>query len=96
MQYAATAYVALLEGRGVAISMANVGVPEEDGYAESLMRMIKEEEVDLTEYEDLPGASRQLGRFLDQVYNTKRIHSALGYLTPSEFEQQWLDARQAC
>jgi len=93
VQYAATAYVALLEGRGVAISMANVGVPEENGYAERLMRTIKEEEVDLTEYEDLPDAWRQLGRFLDQVYNTKRIHSALGYLTPSEFEQQWLDAR---
>jgi transposase InsO family protein len=95
VQYAATAYVALLEGRGVAISMANVGVPEENGYAERLMRTIKEEEVDLTEYEDLPDAWRQLGRFLDQVYNTKRIHSALGYLTPSEFEQQWLDGRHA-
>jgi transposase InsO family protein len=95
VQYAATAYVALLEGRGVAISMANVGVPEENGYAERLMRTIKEEEVDLTEYEDLADAWRQLGRFLDQVYNTQRIHSALGYLTPSEFEQQWLDARHA-
>ena len=96
VQYAATAYVELLSGHGVAISMANVGVPEENGYAERLMRTIKEEEVDLTEYEDLPDAWRQLGRFLDQVYNTKRIHSALGYLTPSEFEQQWLDARHAC
>jgi putative transposase len=96
VQYAATAYVELLRSRGVGISMANVGVPEENGYAERLMRTIKEEEVDLTEYEDLPDAWRQLGRFLDQVYNTKRIHSALGYLTPSEFEQQWLDARHAC
>ena len=73
--------------------MANVGVPEENGYAERLMRTIKEEEVDLTEYADLADAWRQLGRFLDQVYNTKRIHSSLGYLTPSEFEQQWLDVR---
>jgi putative transposase len=96
VQYAATAYVELLRSRGVAISMANVGVPEENGYAERLMRTIKEEEVDLTEYEDLPDAWRQLGRFLDQVYNTKRIHSALGYLTPSEFEQQWLDGRHGC
>src|SRR5262249_18260301 len=63
VQYAATAYVELLSGRGVAISMANVGVPEENGYAERLMRTIKEEEVDLTEYEDLPDARRQLGRF---------------------------------
>jgi transposase InsO family protein len=96
VQYAATAYVAILVSRGVAISMANVGVPEENGYAERLMRTIKEEEVALTEYEDLADAWRQLGRFLDEVYNTKRIHSALGYLTPSEFEQQWLDATHAC
>jgi putative transposase len=95
VQYAATAYVELLVSRAVAISMANVGVPEENGYAERLMRTVKEEEVDLTEYEDLPDAQRQLGRFLDQVYNTKRIHSALGYLTPSEFEQQWVDGRCA-
>ena len=71
------------------ISMASVGEPRENGYAERLMRTIKEEEVDLTEYEDFADAWRQLGRFLDDVYNRKRIHSALGYLTPSEFEEQW-------
>ena len=54
------------------------------------MRTIKEEDVDLTEYEDLADARRQLGRFLDDVYNTKRIHSSLGYLTPAEFQQQWM------
>jgi putative transposase len=54
------------------------------------MRTIKEEEVDLTEYQDFADAGRQLGRFLDDVYNRKRIHSAVGYLTPSEFEQQWI------
>ena len=48
----------------------------------------KEEEVDLTEYEDFADARRRLGRFLDDVFNRKRIHSALGYLTPSEFEEQ--------
>ena len=53
------------------------------------MRRIKEEEVDLSEYEDFADAWRQLGRFLDDGYNRKRIHSALGYLTPSECEQQW-------
>ena len=53
------------------------------------MRTIKEEEVDLTEYRDFADARRQLGRFLDAVYNLKRIHSALGYLTPGEFEAQW-------
>jgi transposase InsO family protein len=69
--------------------MAAVGEPEENGYAERLMRTIKEEEVALTEYRDYADARRQLGRFLDAVYNRKRIHSALGYLTPAEFERQW-------
>ena len=69
--------------------MAAVGEPRENGYAERLMRTIKEEEVALTEYHDYAAARRQLGRFLDGVYNRKRIHSALGYLTPVEFEQQW-------
>jgi len=93
VQYAATAYVELLKSREVVISMASVGEPKENGYAERLMRTIKEEEVDLSEYEDLPDARRQLARFLDDVYNSKRIHSSLGYLTPSEFEQQWVNAQ---
>jgi len=95
VQYAATAYTDLLTERGVAISMAAVGKPEENGFAERLMRTIKEEEVDLSEYQDFGDAYRQLGRFLDDVYNRKRIHSSLGYLTPAEFEQQWLKERSA-
>jgi putative transposase len=96
VQYAANAYVEMLEAAGAAISMASVGVPEENGYAERLMRTIKEEEVALTEYQDLADAWRQLGRFLDDVYNTRRIHSSLGYLTPAEFEQQWIEKQRAC
>jgi putative transposase len=94
VQYAATAYTELLAGRGVAISMAAVGKPEENGFAERLMRTIKEEEVDLSEYRDFADAYGQLGRFLDDVYNRKRIHSSLGYLTPAEFEQQWLRSQE--
>jgi len=93
VQYAATAYVEALVGVDASISMAAVGEPRENGYAERLMRTIKEEEVDLTEYEDFGDALSQLGRFLDEVYNRKRIHSSLGYLTPSEFEQQWISTR---
>jgi transposase InsO family protein len=93
VQYAATAYVEMLIAAGAAISMASVGEPEENGYAERLMRTIKEEEVDLSEYEDFSDALRGLGWFLDDVYNRKRIHSSLGYLTPAEFEQQWISTR---
>jgi putative transposase len=93
VQYAATEYVARLTARGVAVSMAAVGQPEENGFAERLMRTIKEEEVALSDYRDYADARRQLGRFLDAVYNRKRIHSSLGYLTPEEFEQQWRAGR---
>ena len=67
--------------------MAEVGCPEQNGYAERLMRTIKEEEVDLSEYKDYADARAQIGRFLEVVYMRKRIHSSLGYLTPLEFEQ---------
>lgn len=86
VQYAATAYVARLEQLGAQISMAEQGEPRQNGYAERLMRTIKEEEVALTEYRDFADAYAQIGRFLDEVYQHKRIHSALGYLTPAEFE----------
>ncbi len=94
VQYAAQAYRDTLTAAGVAISMADVGAAWQNGYAERLMRTIKEEEVDLSEYQDYADARRQLGRFLDDVYMHKRIHSALGYLTPAEFEADWL-ARQS-
>jgi transposase InsO family protein len=95
VQYAATAYVALLEGRAVKISLASVGEPEENPYAERVMRTIKEEEVDLSDYEDFSDALRGLGRFLDDVYNRTRIHSSLGDLTPAEFEQQWISMQRS-
>src|SRR5260221_672357 len=89
VHYAATAYTARLQAAGVRISMAEVGAAWQNGYAERLMRTIKEEEVDLSEYEDYADATRQIGRFLNEVYMHKRIHSSLGYLTPAEFESQW-------
>jgi transposase InsO family protein len=89
VQYAATAYVQTLQEAGVRLSMAAVGEPRENGYAERLIRTIREEEINLSEYADYQDAYRQIGRFLDEVYMQKRIHSSLGYLTPVEFESQW-------
>lgn len=89
VQYAATAYVDLLGAHQVQISMAEVGEAWQNGYAERLMRTIKEEEVDLSDYQNYAEAYQQIGQFLEAVYMHKRIHSALGYLTPGEFEAQF-------
>jgi transposase InsO family protein len=89
LQYAAHAYVNLLQAHQVQISMATVGKADENGYAERFMRNIKEEEVDLSEDLDFADAHGQIGVFIQDVYMTKRIHSALGYLTPVEFENAW-------
>ena len=89
VQYAANVYVQLLEENEIAISMAGVGKAYENGYAERLMRTIKEEEVDLSDYRNFNEVYERIEEFLDEVYMKKRIHSSLGYLTPSEFEKKW-------
>jgi transposase InsO family protein len=89
VQYAAYAYTDLLKAHNVSISMAAKGKAEENGYVERLMRTIKEEEVDLSEYLDFQDARNQIGCFIEDVYMKKRIHSSLGYLTPAEFETDW-------
>jgi transposase InsO family protein len=93
VQYAAYAYTDLLKLHGIQISMAAVGKAEENGYAERFMRTIKEEEVDLSEYLDFGDAHHQVRRFIEDVYNKKRIHSSLGYLTPMEYEYAWWQSR---
>ena len=93
VQYAAAGYTEALQARGVQISMAEIGEPTQNGFAERLMRTIKEEQVDLSEYHDYADARRQIGHFLEDVYMHKRIHSSLGYLTPVEFEAQWTRSR---
>ncbi len=95
VQYAATDYVQLLVDHHIQISMAAIGKAEENGYAERFMRTIKDEEVDLSDYHDFADAYEQIGCFIDDVYQTKRIHSSLGYLTPAEFEASYWAARAA-
>jgi putative transposase len=89
VQYATPKYTQRLQARGVSLSMAEVGQAWQNGYAERWIRTLREEEEQLTEYHDFADAYRQIGRFITAVYNRRRIHSALGYLTPAEFETQW-------
>jgi putative transposase len=95
IHYAVQAYSKLLKEHGIQISMAAVGKAEENGYAERFMRTLKEEEVDLSDYRNLADARSQIGQFIEDVYNHKRIHSSLGYLTPAEFEAAWVESRAA-
>ena len=87
-QYLSKTYVTTLEAHGVEISVAQRGRPWENGYAERLIRTLKAEEVYLNDYEDIHEVRVRIGHFIEQVYHQKRPHSALGYLTPMEFEQQ--------
>ena len=89
VQYAATGYTTLLQAAQVQISMSARGRPTENAFVERFMRTLKEEEVSLNQYEDLADARDNLSHFLDHVYQQKRIHSSLGYLTPAEFEAYW-------
>ncbi len=94
VQYAATGYVERLTALGVKVSMAARGQPTENPLAERLMRTLKEEEISRNEYADFDEAYSRIGRFLDDVYRRKRVHSALGYKTPAEFEAEHL--RRGC
>ncbi len=89
IQYAAPGYVGLLQAHGVQVSMADAGEPRQNPYAERVIRTIKEEAVYLSGYRNVTEARENLRRFIEEVYQNKRIHSALGYRTPVEFEAQW-------
>lgn len=86
-QYASRAYTELLKERGIGISMSRRGNPYDNAQAESFMKTLKYEEVYRSEYRDIGEARRSIRRFIESVYNRNRLHSALGYLPPVEFEQ---------
>jgi putative transposase len=87
VQYASQAYTTLLKAQGIRISMSRTGNPYDKAQAESFIKTLKYEEVHLFEYEHLAEARGRIGQFIEEVYNEKRLHSALGYRPPAEFER---------
>jgi transposase InsO family protein len=86
-QYASGDYTELLKDRGIAISMSRKANPWDNAACESFMKTLKYEEVHRNEYRDLKEARSSIHQFLEKIYNRKRLHSALGYMPPAEFER---------
>jgi putative transposase len=86
VQYASHVYTELLKQHQATISMSRKGTPYDNAACESFMKTLKQEEVYRNEYRDFHEARAGIGEFLERVYNQKRLHSALGYLPPAEFE----------
>jgi len=86
VQYACAEYTALLEQHDIQASMSRVGNPYDNAKAESFMKTLKQEEIDGRHYRDIDEARCKIGAFIEQLYNRQRLHSALGYRPPVEFE----------
>jgi putative transposase len=87
VQYACGDYTAILARHDIQASMSRVGNPYDNAKAESFMKTLKTEEVDGRAYRDVVEARTYIGSFIDTVYNRQRLHSALDYLSPEEYEQ---------
>jgi putative transposase len=87
VQYASAVYTELLKQHQAAVSMSRKGNPYDNAACESFMKTLKYEEVYRNEYRDFEDARSSIGEFLGRVYNEKRLHSALGYVPPADFEQ---------
>lgn len=95
VQYACGEYTAVLAAHDIQPSMSRVGNPYDNAQAESFMKTLKHEEVDGRSYRDLEHAREAIGRFIEEVYNRQRLHSALAYRPPTEFEANLLQLAAA-
>lgn len=91
VQYASNDYVELLLKNGIRISMSRRGNPYDNAFAESFMKTLKYEEVYLWDYETYTDVLERIPYFIEEVYNKKRLHSAIGYLPPNEYEQLMIE-----
>jgi putative transposase len=94
VQYASHEYVARLHDVEAEVSMSAVGNPYDNAKAESFFKTLKRGEVYLQQYQSFQEAEDNIREFIEDVYNTKRLHSSLGYLPPSEFEEAYSLARE--
>ncbi len=95
VQYASKAYVERLLELGIKISMSGKGNAYDNAFAESFMKTLKVEEVYINEYETFNDVHLNVGRFIELVYNQKRLHSSIGYMPPAEFEQEVLNKSES-
>jgi transposase InsO family protein len=87
VQYACGDYTAILRGHDIQASMSRVANPYDNAKAESFMKTLKHEEVDASAYRDVVDARTRIGSFIEEVYNRQRLHSALDYRPPAEYEE---------
>jgi len=95
VQYACGDYTAILKAHDIQASMSRVGNPYDNAKAESFMKTLKQEEVDGTAYRDVADTRARIGSFIETVYNRQRLHSALDYLSPEEYERNAPRLRRA-
>ena len=94
-QYAHAEYLRTLRNHGVMPSVGRPGRPGDNGYCERFFRTLKEEEIGTKQYRDLEDLRLNIGDFIDRYYNQQRLHSALGYLSPAEFERTTVSSEAA-